>query len=139
MRGGDLDLEMTEVTALKQDLSNEERTQFDIQFGSQRKDPAAALILGILFGYLGVDRFYVGQIGLGVFKLLTVGGFLIWWIVDLFLIMDAAKQRNVEIAREIRTGIALLKTQPPASFCGSCGAAAAPGSKFCGKCGAGLS
>lgn len=33
-------------------------------------------------GYLGADRFYKGDIGLGVLKLLTIGGFGIWWLVD---------------------------------------------------------
>jgi len=41
-----------------------------------------------LFGYLGVDKFMRGQIGFGILKLLTVGGFLgigslIDWIIAL--------------------------------------------------------
>jgi TM2 domain-containing membrane protein YozV len=34
------------------------------------------------FGYLGADRIYKGDIGLGVLKLLTAGGLGIWWLVD---------------------------------------------------------
>lgn len=60
------------------------------------KDPTISIILSILVGYLGVDRFYVGDIGLGVLKLITCGGCGIWWIIDLFLIMDKTRERNLE-------------------------------------------
>ena len=63
---------------------------------SQLKDPTTSLILSLLIGAYGVDRFYVGDIGLGVVKLLTCGGAGIWWIIDLFLIMDTTRQRNFE-------------------------------------------
>lgn len=58
------------------------------------KDPVLILVLSIVVGSLGIDRFLLGQTGLGVLKLLTCGGFGIWWIVDLFLVMDMAKEQN---------------------------------------------
>ena len=44
------------------------------------------LVMSILFGELGVDRFIMGHIGLGILKLITFGGCGIWWLVDLILI-----------------------------------------------------
>lgn len=45
-----------------------------------------ALIMSIMFGNLGVDRFIMGHVGLGILKLVTLGGCGIWWIIDIILI-----------------------------------------------------
>lgn len=53
---------------------------------------AVAMILSIFLGTLGIDRFYLGYMGLGILKLLTGGGLGIWWLID--LIMIASKKLN---------------------------------------------
>ncbi|MFP4401924.1 MAG: TM2 domain-containing protein [Candidatus Nanoarchaeia archaeon] len=47
----------------------------------------AAVLLSALVGTLGVDRFYMGYILLGILKLITLGGCGIWWLIDLILIV----------------------------------------------------
>ncbi|MEY4703351.1 MAG: hypothetical protein RIR96_1248, partial [Bacteroidota bacterium] len=58
------------------------------------KDPQTSLILSIFLGKFGIDRFYIGDTGIGIGKLLTCGGAGIWWIVDCFLIQSATRQKN---------------------------------------------
>jgi TM2 domain-containing membrane protein YozV len=60
------------------------------------KDPTTILIISILAGNLGIDRFMIGDTGLGIAKLLTCGGLGIWAIVDWFLIMGRTREVNAE-------------------------------------------
>ena len=54
--------------------------------GNSEKSFVATLILCILFGSLGVHRFYVGKVGTGILMLLTFGGLEIWTLVDIIVI-----------------------------------------------------
>ncbi len=60
------------------------------------KEPTIMLVVSILVGQLGIDRFMVGDTGLGILKLITCGGLGIWTIVDWFLIMGITKDKNME-------------------------------------------
>lgn len=60
------------------------------------KDPTVILIVSVLVGYLGIDRFILGDTGIGVGKLLTCGGLGIWTVVDWFLIMGRTRELNFQ-------------------------------------------
>ena len=60
------------------------------------KDPTTTLIISLLAGGLGIDRFFLGDVGLGIAKLLTCGGMGIWTIVDWFSIQKATREKNLE-------------------------------------------
>lgn len=63
---------------------------------AQFKDPTTTLIVSILAGSLGIDRFMIGDTGLGVGKLLTCGGFGIWAIIDWFMIQKATREKSMQ-------------------------------------------
>jgi TM2 domain-containing membrane protein YozV len=65
------------------------------------KDPTTSIIVSILVGALGIDRFLIGDTGLGIAKLLTCGGLGIWALVDWFLIMGATKEKNFKMLQQV--------------------------------------
>jgi TM2 domain-containing membrane protein YozV len=54
--------------------------------GRPVKSQAVAFVLSWLLGYFGIDRFYLGYVGLGLLKLLTFGGCGIWALIDHLII-----------------------------------------------------
>ena len=50
------------------------------------KEWVVTIILCFFFGGWGVHRFYVGKVGTGLLMLFTLGGFFIWWFIDLIMI-----------------------------------------------------
>ncbi|MGQ7786607.1 TM2 domain-containing protein [Nesterenkonia sp. K-15-9-6] len=64
-------------------------------------------LLSWLLGGLGADRFYLGKIGTGVLKLVTLGGFGLWYLIDLIMVLAGAARdsagRPLEGSRSSRT------------------------------------
>ena len=63
---------------------------------SDLKNPSMMLLVSIFVGILGIDRFLLGDIGLGLLKLLTLGCCYVLYIVDWFLIMDKTREQNFD-------------------------------------------
>ena len=62
----------------------------------EKKSFLVTLLLSIFLGGLGIDRFYLGYIPLGIVKLITGGGCGIWWLIDIILIATKYKFKNIE-------------------------------------------
>jgi TM2 domain-containing membrane protein YozV len=79
---------------LKEKLLAADESKFMMINSISLKDPTVLLLISIFLGYLGIDRFFLGDIGMGVLKLLTLGVCGILTIIDWFTIQNKAREKN---------------------------------------------
>ena len=84
------------LNAIREKLLTLDESKWGLVQTMQFKDPTTSLIVSLLAGHFGIDRFMIGDTGMGVGKLLTCGGMGIWTIIDFFLIMGATREKNME-------------------------------------------
>jgi hypothetical protein len=75
-------------------FANADDNKFNIALAQDYKDPNTILIVAVVGGTLGIDRFMLGDTGLAVLKLITSGGCGIWAIIDWFTATKRAKDHN---------------------------------------------
>lgn len=83
------------VARIREQLLQAEDAKWGRLQSLQFKDPTTSLIISIIGGTLGIDRFMIGDTGMGIGKLLTCGGLGIWALIDLFMIMGATRDKNL--------------------------------------------
>ena len=82
------------IVFLKQKLADADETKFALVSSVEFKDPTTILLVSIFLGSLGIDRFMLGETGMGLLKLLTGGLCGILTIIDWFSVQKKAKERN---------------------------------------------
>ena len=87
--------ESYEVAELRDQLLYADDSKWAVIQTLQFKDPTTSLIVSLVAGSFGVDRFIIGDTGLGIGKLLTCGGLGVWAIIDWFKIMGATREKNM--------------------------------------------
>lgn len=91
------------VYELQQALINAPDEKYGIVAAIPTKDPLVVTLVSVFAGGLGIDRFLLGDIGLGVLKLLTAGVCGIMWFIDIFLVGKRAREKNfAEIMMRLR-------------------------------------
>ena len=79
---------------LKDKLRTLDDEKFSLVSTMEFKDPTTLLLISIFIGGLGIDRFMLGDTGMGVLKLLTGGCCGVLTIIDWFTISKKAKETN---------------------------------------------
>ncbi len=91
------DLSEREILIMRQEVEN------------RKKSTASTWLLWLFLGEFGAHRFYLGRIGTGIGMLLTFGGLLVWWIVDIFLISGMLRSNQQKIQKEVLEEIGAMR------------------------------
>ena len=87
--------EASQIPIIRQRLEKADDATFVTLQACELKDPTTLLLISLFLGGLGIDRFMLGDTGMGVLKLLTAGCCGILTIVDWFTIRKKARQKNM--------------------------------------------
>lgn len=84
----------TQIPILREKLKKASDEQYIAVQTQSYINPTVTVIISVLLGELGIDRFMVGDIGMGVLKLLTGGLCGVLWLIDIFTISKKVKNKN---------------------------------------------
>lgn len=87
--------EPTAIPIIRQKLEQANDDALVTLQACELKDPTTLLLISIFLGSLGVDRFMLGDTGMGILKLLTMGLCGILTIIDWFTISKKVKEKNL--------------------------------------------
>ena len=82
------------IMYLKEKLLAADEAKFSLISTVELKDPTTLLLVSIFLGELGIDRFMLGDTGMGILKLLTAGCCGILAIIDWFQIQKKTRELN---------------------------------------------
>lgn len=82
------------IVFLKEKLKNIDEEKFALVSTMDFKDPTTILLVSLFLGALGIDRFMLGDTGMGILKLLTGGCCGILALIDWFTITKKTKEVN---------------------------------------------
>ena len=83
-----------QIPILREKLKKASDEQFLAVQSQSYIDPTVTTIISVLLGGIGIDRFMVGDVGMGVLKLLTGGLCGILLLIDIFTISKKVKNKN---------------------------------------------
>jgi TM2 domain-containing membrane protein YozV len=100
-----------DIIALTKELRKDEKVQFQIAYGNERKSVGTAVVLALFLGGLGAHKFYLGKPGLGVVYILFCWTFIPSFVavIEACLMSKSVKKYNNRKALEIIEGIKMTR------------------------------
>lgn len=86
----------SKLELIKDSMADLPDSKYNILSAQKYKKPASITAVSIFFGLLGIDRFLIGDIGMGLLKFLTLGLCFIIYLIDIFTIGKKTKDKNFE-------------------------------------------
>jgi TM2 domain-containing membrane protein YozV len=107
-------MELGYIQGLMKNMDEEQASLFAQVYRARRKDAQMILILTLIgfFGFAGLHRFILGQVGLGILYIFTLGLCFIGTIVDLVNYKSLAYEYNIKMAHET---LAMISSFPNAT------------------------
>ena len=82
------------AVSIREKMAEADDSRYGTISSVELKDPTTMLLVSIFLGGLGVDRFMMGETGMGILKLLTAGLCGILWLIDVIGISKKVKEYN---------------------------------------------
>ncbi|MGN6532104.1 MAG: TM2 domain-containing protein [Ginsengibacter sp.] len=103
--------ELMTINSRTQGFGDNELSQFCMIYRSKRKDPQLILILSLLglVGVAGIQRFLIGNIGLGVLYFFTAGLCFVGTIIDAINHKELAMEYNAKMITETLSMLNMIK------------------------------
>jgi len=103
--------ELITINSRIKDFNDEEVAQFCTIYRSKRKDPQLILILCLLglVGVAGIQRFFIGHIGMGILYFFTAGLCFIGTIIDAINHKELALEYNAKMITETLSMLNMIK------------------------------
>ena len=88
-----------EMSLMQQGMTEEQKFLFQKQLDLRMKSKGVTFALALFLP--GIDRMYLGEIGIGVLKILSFSGLGVWGFIDLFTAFGRTDGYNSRLAMEI--------------------------------------
>lgn len=105
--------ELITINSRTKGFSNDELEQFCTIYRSKRRDPQLILILSLigLVGFAGIQRFLIGNIGMGILYFFTGGLCLVGTIIDAVNHKELAMEYNAKMITETLSMLNMIRRE----------------------------